>query len=940
MKKLSVLSILLAIVIPCSASTITVNWDGTGDHTTIQAAIDDANDFDTVIVADGTYTGDGNRDIDFFGKALTVRSENGSSNCTINCQGSVGDPHRGFYFNNGEGANSILDGFTIINGHKESGGGIYCYGSSPTIKNCVISQNTGLEIIEIICDPCDPCGPCFYDYWGIGGGISCELGSTAHIINCDINNNSAFFGGNGISCDESDPVIENCKITDNSGSERGGGVYGRDSSPTIKNCLIAGNSTIEYGGGIFVDGDYTPFNIINCTITDNTAAWGGSVGLITTTATISNCILWGNSPSEIAMTATGSATVTYSDVQGGYSGVGNIDLNPEFAALGDYHLLFGSPCIDAGTNSPPTGLPAADLDGLSRPFDGNFDDIAIADMGAYEFHTDPNSPILALTPARFRFTCPEGGPSPAGKILEVWNAGGSLLNWQIEEDCEWLRVDSNTGSSIGEIDQVILIIDANDLASDMYNYTLAVSNADDSSDVRYVSVELRVGPVLLVPSEYSTIQAAIDAAFDGDEVVVADGIYTGSGNRDIDFSGKAITVRSESHDPYNCIIDCQGSTSAEHRGFYFHSCEDRDSILDGFTITNGYLFSEPLPEGGGIFCLNACTKPTIRNCIITGNSAYSGGGISCYGSSPKISNCIITNNEAYYDKGGGILCWNYSNAKIIGCTICDNEAKYYGGGIFFYGGGAKLKNSILWGNTAGTGNQIRTHMGDPTVSYCDVQGGWSGTGNINIDPQFVDRPGGNYHLSISSPCIDSGDPDFSPAPEEWDIDVEPRVMGGRVDIGADEVSEMLTDFDDNRVVDISDFSILSEGWLGSSGQGTWNEDCDTNQDGSVNEFDFLTLVKSWLNEADSEAPSTPANLAVAGVTTETVSLVWDTSTDNVSVAGYKVYRDGSYVGWSGSTNFTDDELEPGTTYTYRVSAYDTEYNESALSAACQATTNQ
>jgi len=72
------------------------------------------------------------------------------------------------------------------------------------------------------------------------------------------------------------------------------------------------------------------------------------------------------------------------------------------------------------------------------------------------------------------------------------------------------------------------------------------------------------------------------------------------------------------------------------------------------------------------------------------------------------------------------------------------------------------------------------------VSYCDVQGGWPGEGNIDEDPLFVDPGNGNIHLLSQSPCIDRGDPDFQPGPGETDIDGDPRVINGRVDMGSDE----------------------------------------------------------------------------------------------------------------------------------------------------------
>ena len=159
---------------------------------------------------------------------------------------------------------------------------------------------------------------------------------------------------------------------------------------------------------------------------------------------------------------------------------------------------------------------------------------------------------------------------------------------------------------------------------------------------------------LKVPSaKYPTIQTAIDAAVNGDEVVVVDGTYTGTGNRDINFLGKAITVRSK-YGPENCIIDCQGSHGEPHRGFHFHSGETLSSVLDGFTITGGYISSttppDPSPAAGAIYCDNS--SPTIANNIILSNYAANFGAIYCNNNSSPliISNNILDNSSS---SGGG-----------------------------------------------------------------------------------------------------------------------------------------------------------------------------------------------------------------------------------------------------------------------------------------------
>jgi hypothetical protein len=141
--------------------------------------------------------------------------------------------------------------------------------------------------------------------------------------------------------------------------------------------------------------------------------------------------------------------------------------------------------------------------------------------------------------------------------------------------------------------------------------TLAMATSMATGDILTVGIGAGYG--------YSRIGDAMAAAKDGDTVLVDDGVYSGDGNRDLSFGGKAITVRS-ANGPEKCIVDCGGSASEHHQGFVF-DWQETDAVLSGFTIRNGYE-----SEGGAIF-MRSCS-PTVTDNIIENNTAYrSGGGV-------------------------------------------------------------------------------------------------------------------------------------------------------------------------------------------------------------------------------------------------------------------------------------------------------------------------
>jgi len=228
---------------------------------------------------------------------------------------------------------------------------------------------------------------------------------------------------------------------------------------------------------------------------------------------------------------------------------------------------------------------------------------------------------------------------------------------------------------------------------------------------------------------YQYIQDGIDAASGRDTVIVRNGTYTGTGNVNLDFGGKVITVRSLTT-AENCIIDC--GTTMYVRGFFFHSGEISDCEVDGFTIRNG---AHDL--GGAIHCKNA-SSPTIKNCIIEHNEAVIGGGISCLnGSNPEIVDNKIRYNAA--DSGGGIYCSNAS-PTIKTNDISHNDAEE-GGGVYYIAGsgGSTTFNVIMWNTAVYNGGGVYCDASSPTIQENNVSensGDWQGSGIACVNGAF------------------------------------------------------------------------------------------------------------------------------------------------------------------------------------------------------------
>ena len=634
--------------------------DDTGDglslataKQTIKAAVDMSRDtgFENVImVAAGTYTGVNNKNIDFSGYDIKLRSISGAATTIIDLENSG----RFLYLHTGETKASWLDGFTVKNGNVSDGGGVRFENAAMTLKNSVFMNNYASN----------------YSY---GGAIRSDNGSLL-IVNCQFTNNHSYHHGGAIYQKYGKTSLENCSFIGNIGRRGGALALYEGVTLTADSCVFLRNLCNEEGGVVSSDNNCTS-TFTNCLAMDNRARGNYTFALCYDNETmnlVNSTVVQG--PSNMAgMRITGTLNVTNSVFRVTFAGTpasvvnsittsdcsaygaNNVVADPQLNSMG--YPWLNSPCIDAGT---ATGAPAKDMDGVSRPAGAG------VDIGCYEF-LDSDS---------------DGIPDNIEIAAGLNPNDGSDANGDIDNDGISNLKEYTTGTSSSSSDSDNDGIADNtelELGYDPAVYTKVVyvdaSKADDTGDG------------LSLATAKQTIKAAVDMSRDtGFEnvIMVAAGTYTGVNNKNIDFSGYDIKLRSISG-AATTIIDLENSG----RFLYLHTGETKASWLDGFTVKNGNV-----SDGGGVRFENAAM--TLKNSVFMNNYAsnYSyGGAIRSDNGSLLIVNCQFTNNHSYHH--GGAIYQKYGKTSLENCSFIGNIGRR-GGALALYEGVTLTADSCVF----------------------------------------------------------------------------------------------------------------------------------------------------------------------------------------------------------------------------------------------------
>ena len=679
---------------------------------TIQAGLDSCVENDIVLVGPGTYY----ENIVWPNtQGIHLVSESGPEVTIIN-GGSIG---RVVEITSGVDLTTMIRGFTIQNGNADQGAGVYCNNSSPNLEDVTLTANSASDD---------------------GGGICCRNNSTPHLEDVTIISNSAGDGG-GIYCGNSSPSLTAVSISGNYAHWNGGGIYCRNnSSPSLENVAVSGN-TAEWGsgGGGIVCIDNSDLSLINVTISENTGFCGGGIVCFNSSPSFDHCTISGNSAghdgggircdsSDISLSDVTISGNTANSYGGGIYSLNYSSLNFENVTIcgniasGNASYGGGIYCQESNPN-----FDSVNRCNIYLNYAGAGCDLYAQDCNIIDVIVDT---FAAFQPDHY-FAYP------------IDNFTFDILHTKVQQVNQDLYVspdgnDNNGGLSAGDPLLTVSCALTKILADSANPLTIHLSSGvySPSQTGERFPLNCRSYVSLLGEDEAWTL-------LDGEK---SSGILLCM--NDNDFSIENMTIRN--------------GTAAQGGGIY---CDNSSPSLSNVAIIGNNVQSGGQGQGGGIFCFSS--SPDLTNVTISGNSANgwiggNGAGVYCDNSSPSLTNVIITENVTDYfpqfgHVGSGISCQGNSSPSLINVTISENttDDSGGGGGVYCSGSSADLLNCILWNNTP---QEICVQSGFLIANYSDIQGGWSGVGNIDVDPIFVNGPLSDYHLSLNSSCIDAGNP--------------------------------------------------------------------------------------------------------------------------------------------------------------------------------------
>ncbi len=601
---------------------------------------------------------------------------------------------------------AVLDGVTITGGNANGGSSSYDEGGGMYNESCSPTLNN----ITFRRNNALRHGGGMYNY-----------SSSPTLNNVTFRNNTAFNSGGAMSDNNASPSLTNIIYWNNHASS-GGAIYDFNSTTTLTNVTICGNeasSSVSYGGGgIFNDGPLSTLTLRNCIIYGNTAKT--------------------NNGNEFYLRQKGKIVLEYCCYKNNSNDIGGdgdfttddftpddhcITSDPKFVFIedGDCRVYGNSLCVDAGNNAYTQAINDIRGSGFPRKLDQyNHTTEGTIDMGAYEYQEGTD--LMEQGAVIYVKTTEDGGNDSYDG--ETWASAYASLQKALEK--------AQSGKQIW-------------IAKGTYKPSSAYSlTVDGNRDFHF---EMKEGVEIYGGFAGTEDPATFDLA--GRDFITNKTILSG----DIGIEG------NNSDNCYHVFFHPNGTglTSA--------------TVLDGVTITEGNANTNgiaPHMYGGGMY--NDHCSPTLRNVVVSGNSADKGGGMYNWNSaSPTLINVLICDNSSDY--GGGIYnIGSESSPTLINLTISGNSAATYGGGMYNNQSVTTLNNCIVWGNESGSsGTEIYNNDGSVNLNYScygnasgDVDGTVTPDANsTTTNPMLADITNGDYRLYGNSPCVDAGNNNYN-----------------------------------------------------------------------------------------------------------------------------------------------------------------------------------